>query len=76
MPSSDLDDLPQPARYTGDADPNSPGGMSAIYRDLIADADRVRQIPDEVHAALARERHCMLLTQWTKHLDQLAADLR
>ena len=47
----------------GDADPQAPGGMAAIYRDLAADDDRARQITADVAAALARGRHCLVLTQ-------------
>lgn len=62
-------------RYTGDADPSAPGGISAIYRDLIADGDRTRQITDDVVDALGRGRHCLVLTQWTEHLDRLVTAL-
>src|SRR6476646_3328634 len=30
---------------------------------------------DDVTAALARGRHCLVLTQWTEHLDRLVAAL-
>jgi superfamily II DNA or RNA helicase len=63
-------------RYTGDAEPAAPGGMAAIYRDLIADDTRTTQVVTDVLAALARGRHCLVLTQWTDHLDRLAAALR
>ena len=62
-------------RYAGDADPSAPGGIAAIYRDLIADDGRTGQITDDVVAALARGRHCLVLTQWTAHLDRLVAEL-
>jgi superfamily II DNA or RNA helicase len=63
-------------RYTGDADPAAPGGMAAIYRDLVADDTRTAQVVTDVLAALARGRHCLVLTQWTDHLDRFAAALR
>ena len=66
---------PTSYRYTGDADPSAPGGISAIYRDLVADGARTSQITDDVAAALARGRHCLVLTQWTEHLDRLVAAL-
>src|SRR3954451_7337700 len=66
---------PTDYRYTGDADPSAPGGISAMYRDLIADEARARQITDDVVAALARGRHCLVLTQWTEHLDRLVTAL-
>jgi superfamily II DNA or RNA helicase len=62
-------------RYTGDADPAAPGGMAAIYRDLVADDARTGQITEDVVAALARGRQCLVLTQWTEHLDRLVASL-
>ncbi|TFV57004.1 hypothetical protein E4P41_14980 [Geodermatophilus sp. DF01-2] len=63
-------------RYTGDADPSAPGGIAAVYRELVADDARTRQVTDDVIAALARGRHCLVLTQWTDHRDRLAAALR
>lgn len=62
-------------RYAGDADPSAPGGIAAIYRDLVADPQRNRQIIDDVDGALACGRHCLVLTQWTGHVDRLAAGL-
>ena len=63
-------------QYAGDADPAAPGGMSAIYRDLVADDDRTRQVVSDVVAALDRGRHCLVLTQWTSHVERLAEALR
>src|SRR4051794_30888390 len=62
-------------RFTGDVDPSAPGGIAAIYRDLVADAARTDQIADDVLAALTRGRHCLVLTQWTEHLDRLVTAL-
>jgi superfamily II DNA or RNA helicase len=62
--------------YSGDADPQAPGGMAAIYRDLAADNDRARQITADVDAALARGRHCLILTQWVAHLRKLTETLQ
>jgi superfamily II DNA or RNA helicase len=62
--------------YRGDADPSAPGGIAAIYRDLVADERRNQQLVADVVAALDRGRHCMLLTQWTAHVDVLAEKLR
>ena len=67
---------PTAYRYTGDADPSAPGGIAAIYHDLAANAARTRQVCEDVHAALERGRHCLVLTQWTTHLDRLADALR
>ncbi|MGH3505309.1 MAG: DEAD/DEAH box helicase [Nocardioidaceae bacterium] len=60
--------------YNGHA--RQPGGMAAVYRELAADQARTEQIAADVDAALARGRHCLVLTQWTAHLTSLAARLR
>ncbi len=62
--------------YSGEAEPSAPGGMAAIYRDLVADDARTAQVTGDVHAALDRGRHCLVLTQWTRHLDRIADALR
>jgi superfamily II DNA or RNA helicase len=62
--------------YRGDADPSAPGGIAAVYRDLVADVARNQQVVADVVAALARGRHCLVLTQWTAHVDILASSLR
>jgi Type III restriction enzyme, res subunit len=61
--------------YTGDADPSAPGGIAAVYRDLVADEARTRQVADDVTEALRRGRHCLVLTKWVAHLDRLAGAL-
>jgi superfamily II DNA or RNA helicase len=58
-------------RYTGGADPSAPGGIAAVYRDLAADEDRNQQIIGDIVDALERGRHCLVLTQWTGHLEHL-----
>ena len=50
--------------------------MALIYKDLIADKDRNRQVIADVAAALARDRNCLVLTNWTAHLQALADMLR
>lgn len=50
-------------RYTGGVDPSAPGGMAAIYRDLVADDARTTHVINDVTAALDRGRHCLVLTQ-------------
>lgn len=62
--------------YAGDANPSAPGGIAAIYRDLLADGDRNDQIVGDVIAALERGRNCLVLTQWTAHVEVLAEQLR
>jgi superfamily II DNA or RNA helicase len=50
--------------------------MAAIYRDLAADDDRARQVVADVIAALARGRHCLVLTQWVAHLRKFTETLQ
>ena len=45
--------------YRGVADPSAPGGIAAIYRDLVADKRRNEQLVGDVAAALDRGRHCL-----------------
>lgn len=75
-PERQLTVHPTAFTYSGDADPSAPGGIAAIYRDLAADQPRNRQIVDDVADAIARERNCLVLTQWTAHVDVLADLLR
>jgi superfamily II DNA or RNA helicase len=63
-------------RYEGDVDLSSPGGIAVVYRHLIADQARTAQVVDDVAAALDRGRHCLVLTQWTAHVEAFADELR
>jgi superfamily II DNA or RNA helicase len=67
---------PTAYRYAGDASPSTPGGMVAIYKDLIASDERTRQVIADVTVALAEGRNCLVLTNWTGHLDTIASALR
>jgi superfamily II DNA or RNA helicase len=58
-------------RYTGDLHPSEPGGIAAVHRDLAADTTRTCQIAEDIDAALARGRNCLVLTQRTDHLERL-----
>lgn len=62
-------------RYYGDLEAHQPGGMASIYRALVADDERLKQIVADVLAALELGRHCLVLTQWTGHLERLVAEL-
>ncbi len=65
-----------PYRYDGPADPRAPGGMPAIYRDLVADTARLEQIAADVEEALSRGRQCLVLTQWKAHVGLIAEALQ
>ncbi len=63
-------------RYSGALEPSAPGGIAAVYRELVADEYRTLQVVRDVVAALGRGRHCLVLTHWTAHLQGLADVLR
>jgi superfamily II DNA or RNA helicase len=75
-PSPDLRVHPTRFCYAGQAEPTAPGGIAAIYQDLANDQERTAQVVGDVAEALARNRHCLVLTQWLDHLDRLASALR
>jgi superfamily II DNA or RNA helicase len=58
--------------FSGVADPSAPGGIAAVYRDLVDDPLRTQQLVADVVFALQSGRHCLVLTQWTRHLERLA----
>jgi superfamily II DNA or RNA helicase len=46
-----------------------------VFRALVTDEARTRQIASDVSAAVRDGRNVLVLTQWTEHLDALAATL-
>jgi superfamily II DNA or RNA helicase len=62
--------------YAGDVSPSTPGGMTVIYKDLIASDQRTYQVIADVAAALGQGRNCLVLTNWTGHLQRIAGALR
>jgi superfamily II DNA or RNA helicase len=66
---------PTSFEYNGAADPSAPGGIAAVYRDLVDDPVRTQQVVRDVMHALQSGRHCLVLTQWTRHLERLVAAL-
>ena len=63
---------PTAYRYDGDADPSRPGGMTTIFRHLVSDEQRTRQVTADVLAALSKDRNCLVLTNRTSHLEKFA----
>lgn len=58
--------------YQGGANPSEPGGMAQIYKDVVADDDRLDQIVGDVLDAHQKQAKILLLTTWKKHLDRFA----
>jgi superfamily II DNA or RNA helicase len=55
------------------------GGIAAIqdvFRALVDDEGRTRQIATDITVAVRDGRNVLVLTQWTDHLDALASELR
>jgi hypothetical protein len=50
--------------------------MAIIYKDPIACNDRNQQVIADVTTALRQGRTCLVLTNWTGHLDAIASALR
>jgi hypothetical protein len=67
---------PTAYRYTGGASPSTPGGMALIHKDLIASDERNQQVTADVATAMSRGRNCLVLTNWTGHLETIASALR
>ncbi|MGH3564286.1 MAG: TOTE conflict system archaeo-eukaryotic primase domain-containing protein, partial [Mycobacterium sp.] len=67
---------PTEFRYIGQADPSAPGGMAEIYRALIADEARLKQVVTDVLAAHSDSANILVLTTWIHHLNALAERLR
>jgi superfamily II DNA or RNA helicase len=51
-------------------------GIQAVFRALVDDEERSRQICGDVAAAIEAGRNCLVLTQWTEHLDALSGGLQ
>jgi superfamily II DNA or RNA helicase len=50
--------------------------IQAVFRSLVEDEERSRQICSDVAAAIEVQRNCLVLTQWTEHLESLSDELR
>jgi superfamily II DNA or RNA helicase len=68
------DHISAPAEVAGDASTAGPS-IQAVFRDLVEDEARTRQICADIAAAARLGRNCLVLSQWTEHLARLAAQL-
>jgi superfamily II DNA or RNA helicase len=50
--------------------------IQAVFRALVEDEGRTRQICGDVAAAIEVGRNCLVLTQWTEHLEALSGELQ
>ena len=51
-------------------------GIQAVFRALVEDEERSRQICGDIAAAVEAGRNCLVLTQWTEHLEALSGELQ
>lgn len=49
--------------------------IQQVFRGLVDDEERTGEICRDVSEALGRDRRCILLTQWTEHVEALVAGL-
>jgi superfamily II DNA or RNA helicase len=59
-------------RY-GEVDPAAAGALAEVHRALVADPARNAQIANDIAAALARGRNCLVLARRVAHIDALAS---
>lgn len=62
--------------YTGEASPSAPGGLHEIYKELIADPDRLTQLVEDISAAYAAGAKALVLSTWKNHLELLEQGLK
>jgi hypothetical protein len=68
---------PHRVRAADDADTSKPGAItSVVFGGLVANDTRNEQVSQDVHAALARGRNCLVLTRQTAHVEALGQRLR
>jgi superfamily II DNA or RNA helicase len=62
-------------RCAGTTEPSAPGGMAAVYGEMVADQARTDQVIADVVAAATEGRHCLVLTNRVTHVETLAKAL-
>ncbi len=61
----------------GASEGDGPGsGIQAVFRSVVEDDDRTRQICADIAAAVRLGRNCLVLSQWTAHVARIVEDLR
>lgn len=50
-------------------------GIQEVFRAIVEDDERSRQICGDITAAVAAARNCLVLTQWTDHVEKLSREL-
>jgi len=50
-------------------------GIQEVFRAIVEDDERSRQICGDITAAVGAARNCLVLTQWTDHVEKLSREL-
>jgi superfamily II DNA or RNA helicase len=50
--------------------------IQASFRALVEDEERTRQVCGDIAAAIEVQRNCLVLTQWTEHLEAMSGQLQ
>ncbi len=68
----------RPTKFHIAADPDGAEGppIQAVFRALVDDEQRTALVCDDVLAALAQGRRCLVLSQWKQHVHRLAQRLQ
>src|SRR6266540_98024 len=68
----------RPTKFHTAADPDNTEGppIQAVFRALVDDQQRTALVCDDVLAALAQGRRCLVLSQWKQHVHRLAQRLQ
>ncbi len=61
---------------TGDDGRTAGPFIQSVFRGLVDDTERTRQVCSDVAAAVRQGRNCLVLSQWTGHVANLADTLR
>ena len=51
-------------------------GIHEVFRAVVEDDERSIQICEDITQAVEIGRNCLVLTQWTEHVEKLSAELR
>jgi hypothetical protein len=68
------DHVTTPAGGDDGGDPAGPS-IQSVFRGLVEDEERTRQICADIATAARAGRNCLVLSQWTEHLAGLRASL-
>ncbi|MGH9096954.1 MAG: TOTE conflict system archaeo-eukaryotic primase domain-containing protein, partial [Acidimicrobiales bacterium] len=80
MTTDELDDARIQRVLTAHATAHDPMGaedasIQEVFRAIVEDDDRSRQICNDIATAASAGRNCLVLTQWTEHVEKLSGEI-